>query len=154
MKSVRILLLVLLTLVLPWRGALAQVVHCAGTANEMTHAVVAAPGHDGGHHGGHDGGHDAGPADGHPGAHHHGDDGRQVPADQGAPGAVADAGDPPATAADACDLCTASCASPPILMAPPVLLSSPVVAASAFPALDAPPPSHHSEAQERPPRSL
>ena len=133
-KSVRILLLLLLVVVLPFRGVLAQVVHCAGNANEIAQV--------------------AGTAHVHEGGHHHGDEGHHAHPDHDAQGAVDDASGPSATTVDPCNLCAASCASPPILMAPPALVPSPLVTASAYPALDAPPPSHLSEAQERPPRSL
>ncbi len=133
-KSVRILLLVLLAVVLPFRGALAQVVHCAGSSNDTAHVEVAAQAHEDGHH--------------------HSDERLHAQPDLDAQGLFADAGDPAATTTDACNLCTVSCASPPILMAPPALVQSPLVSASTYPALDAPPPSHHSEAQERPPRSI
>lgn len=144
MKAARYLLLVLLTLVLPLRGALANIACCSGDLagwdgvmaqahDRMDHAVA----HDmgGGHHDHHD--HPGNPEQ--PSAHAH--DGH-------------DAGpDGQSAASDKCHACTASCSAASVLGSMPVL---PMPAASAdvvFPALLAPPPNHASEGQERPPRS-
>ena len=146
MKTVRVLLLVVLAMLLPLRGALAEVVHCVGMP-ETTSAVAtesepgtmpeAEPVH-------HDHGHD-----------HH------APAGEPELGMSADVGTA-ATAAhdhfsgsfDKCHLCTASCASTPFISAPPTVAEPMPVAAARYPSLTAPVPSHPSEGQERPPRSL
>lgn len=132
MKVARYLLLVLLTLVLPLRGAMANIACCSGELPGLGVAVAQAHHHV-----------DAAPADsandGHHEHHDHandgaGHDGRSGPSDK-------------------CHACTASCSAASIVSAMPVL---PMPAASAdvvFPSLLAPPPSHASEGQERPPRS-
>lgn len=130
MKVVRVLLLVLFAVLLPLRGALAEASHCAGAA---AHALGAATTHD----------HDDG--------HTHGGDAHASHA--------LSAGDEPAGSeasnpADACNLCSASCASPPILTSLQPLVHAPLAAAGPRPAKVAPPPSHVPDGQERPPRHL
>jgi len=142
-----ILLLMLLAMVLPFRGALAGVTHCAGASSRLIHAV-ATPQHADVHQ--HADAHQHAVAHHHDAAHHH----QQAQPGSQDPGASAQAGDASASMSDPCNLCTASCASPPILAAPLTLAQPQPVAASPYPALDAPPPSHPSEGQERPPRSI
>lgn len=136
-KTVRLLLLVLLALVLPLRGALANVTWCMDRAHGAGHAVSTAHEH-GSAHG--DDGH------AHGGEHAHAD--HLLSASSGGSG---DATDDPC--AEHGSVCAASCAAPPIMSAPPVVLAPMAAAATPFPALTAPPPSHPSEGQERPPRA-
>ena len=120
MKTVRILLLVLLAMLLPFRGALAEVAHCVGTPNEQLRAEVTDHGHP------------------HNAEHALADDERDF-----------DNHDHSSSVADKCNFCTtASMNALPNVAAPMAL------AAATFPALNAPPPSHLSEGQERPPRSI
>jgi hypothetical protein len=126
-KTVRILLLVLLAMLLPFRGALAEVAHCTGTPNEQLQVGVTDHGH------AHDADRDQ--AD-HERDHDH------------------DNHDHSLSVADECNFCTASCSTTASLSAQPDLAAPMVLAAATFPALNAPPPSHISEGQERPPRSI
>lgn len=136
MKVARILLLVLLALVLPFRGALANVAHCAGGPGEFVRSVPAVHEHGGAAHV-----HDA---------HVHAQDPGHDQA-----GAHGDADKTPAgAAADKCNLCSASCSATPFVSAAPVIAAPLQVADAAFPALLAPPASHPSDGQERPPRSI
>ncbi|WP_374673031.1 hypothetical protein [Ideonella sp.] len=138
MKTVRLLLLVLLALVLPMRGALANVTWCMDRDHGTGHAV-STPHEHGSAHG----------AEGHA----HGDE--HVHADHllpATPAAGADATDDPC--AEHGSVCAASCGAPPIMSAPPAVLAPMATAATSYPAFIAPPPSHPSEGQERPPRAL
>lgn len=132
MKVARILLLTLLALVLPLRGALAGIACCAGDLAELEQAVAQVHGHPGEAHG--DAAH----------AHHH---------DHG--DAAAEPGDTHGASGpyDKCHACTASCSAVSLIGALPVIPTPPAAAGVVFPALSAPPPSHASEGQERPPRS-
>ena len=150
---IRLWLLLLLAVLLPFRGALAAAMPCM-SAGEGGHGMAqmmgahAQPenghGHDHGndHHRGHDQGHGqvhgAGPhvpdaADaqhvGHASAHH----------------------DP--SAPDQCSACSACCASPSLPSAPMGIDEPAVLAAVSFPAFSAPEPSFQSDGPERPPRS-
>jgi hypothetical protein len=128
MKTLRSLLLVLLALLLPLRGALAQAAHdCVGISGQWVGAEAA--GHDHVHQAGHEQtgeGHDHGQH-----LHDHAPD-----------------------AADACDICAASCTATSFMNALPKLAVPLPLSVVQFPALEAPPPSHPSEGQERPPRSI
>ncbi|MBI5268170.1 MAG: hypothetical protein HY856_00690 [Burkholderiales bacterium] len=135
MKTVRLLLLVMLALVLPLRGALANVTWCMDRAHGTGHAV-STPHEHGSAHGGEGHAHGA--------EHAHGDHG---------PLASHDAHTQDDPCAEHGSVCAAACAAPPILSAPPVVLAPVSTAAAPFPALTAPPPSHPSEGQERPPRA-
>lgn len=143
MKTFRLLLLVLLALVLPFRGALANVAYCAGGPGALEHAVSQP--------------HDHGPAQGdHDGHHEHHEHAADHAADHASVGsAPGEAADPSAGGSvDRCNLCSASCSATPFVSAPPDLPTPVVVAQAAYPALCAPPPSHPSEGQERPPRRI
>lgn len=150
MKTVRVLLLVVLAMLLPLRGALAEVAHCVGMPDTASTAAALAspearsvPDADAGHE--HENEHE-----------HHGDHPAQPDAVM-----VADAGtaapaahDHVAGSVDKCHLCTASCASTPFMSAPPTVAEPMPVAGARYPSLTAPAPSHPSEGQERPPRSV
>lgn len=151
MKTVRVLLLVVLAMLLPLRGALAEVAHCVGmpdttpavaaaTASGSTSVSEAEPVH-------HDHGHDNHTSTAEP------ELGMSADGAAGATGAAA-AHDHLAGSVDKCHLCTASCASTPFMSTPPTLAEPMPVAAARYPSLTAPVPSHPSEGQERPPRSL
>lgn len=131
MKTVRILLLVLITLLLPFRGAVAAVEHCTEEVDgnrmelrlhEHPHAGQAAASC-----------HSADPdhATDPPGPH-----------------------DPAAGMAGECSSCAASCSSSPLVNAVPLLSPPLSFTALVFPALHAPAPSFLSDGQERPPRSV
>ena len=125
MKTVRILLLVLLAMLLPFRGALAEVAHCVGTPNEQLRAEVTDHGHP------------------HNADHALADDERDF-----------DNHDHSSSVADKCNFCTASCSTTASMNALPNVAAPMALAAATFPALNASPPSHLSEGQERPPRSI
>ena len=92
MKTVRLLLLVLLALVLPFRGALANVAYCAGGPSEFEHSVSLVHDHGVDH---------AQPVVAHNQAHDHA-------------GAHSDSGKASANASvDKCKFCTASCSATP-----------------------------------------
>ncbi|MDE2607925.1 MAG: hypothetical protein KGL68_18610 [Burkholderiales bacterium] len=133
MKIARVLLLVLLSALLPIRGAMAAALPCAGAAGATSgmhqmHEMQAS-------HGGH---HDEAGADAHMvgkmshGQHHH----------EGAAGQ------------GTCNLCSACCSVPPLASAVPGVPLPHAVASVAFPDLTFPAPSFLSEGQERPPRSI
>lgn len=134
-KTLRILLLALLAALLPLRGALATAGHCAGSKNQVTLAVAAAPGHADVHtHGAHGGG----AADSVHAQHH-----------------VASADGEPSTAfADPCALCTATCSNTSFVSTPLSVAAPTALAGASFPALIAPPLRHAAEGPERPPRSI
>ncbi len=125
-------MLLLLTLALPFRGALAELVHCAGTPSPV--ALVASAGH--------------GPAAAH--AHHAAATPLQALASAEAHG-EAPAG---AELADGCKVCAACCMTPALMQAPQPPVLSLRVASNTFPPLTTPSPSHPSEGLDRPPRSL
>jgi hypothetical protein len=134
-KIARVLLLVLLSALLPIRGAMAAALPCAGTAGAKSgmHEMHEMHASHGGQH------HEAGVGDpAHMGAgmghdpHHH--DGA---AGQGT-----------------CNLCSACCSVPPLASAVPGVPLPHAVASVDFPDLTFPAPSFLSEGQERPPRSI
>lgn len=131
MRTFRILLLVLLTMLLPLRGALAEVAHCSGNSSEESYSLQSSPSDEG--------------------TSHHTDENLHGVTEQVVQASPDDVG---ASALDPCNLCTASCASPSFLTAPPSMVQSLSVAETRYPALDAPPESHTSEGQERPPRTI
>ncbi len=125
-------MLLLLTLALPFRGALAELVHCAGTP---TPVALTAAGH--------------GPTAEH--AHHAAATPLQALASAAAHGEEAHAG---AELGDGCKVCAACCMTPALVQAPQPPVLSLRVASTTFPPLTTPAPSHPSEGLDRPPRSL
>ena len=132
MKSLRIWLLLLLTLLIPVRGAMAAAMLCpvSGEAGH-TEVSLAHPGH--GH--AHDGpeasaGHDHAQ---HGGAHHD-----QASADN---------------VTDTFNICSACCSATAVSTIS-TYVAEPQKVASVFPHLYAPPPSFIPDGQERPPRSI
>ncbi len=134
MKTLRIAVLALLVLVLPFRGAVAAVAHCMADAAGTPAAVLA---HEG-------------PAHHHDHAHHHG----QTHGDDAgaATAAPSSQGSEAAAAPDACKLCAASCSVTPLLSTLAPLVAFTPLPETAFPALVAPPPSHLADALDRPPQ--
>ncbi|HSW08678.1 hypothetical protein [Aquabacterium sp.] len=134
-KHIRPILLILLALLLPFRGAVAAAMLCSPAS-----VGQAASSHEHARHH----------------AQAHVDAGHQVHADAGHQ-AHAGAGfqaDAAALAAhDKCNVCAAFCSLTPILGSPPVMAVPPGLCAAVFPAWSAPPPSFISDGQERPPRS-
>lgn len=127
MKTARLCLLILLSLLLPVHGAVAAAMLCpAGSGHETTlnAAVVATDSHV------------AAGAD-HAQHHHEADTG----------GGHATAG------AEKCNLCCDFCSMTPLLSSPPSIPVPRDLSAPTFPDLLAPAPSFLSDGQERPPRS-
>lgn len=132
-KTVRILLIVLLAVLLPVRGALAGAGHCAGS-KDFTQAIAAAHVHTEVPQHGEQG--DEHADTGHAPHHSSSTDTEQYSA----------SGDP-------CTVCTATCSATSLLSEPLTMVSPIAMAGTSFPALIAPPPSHTAEGPERPPRS-
>jgi hypothetical protein len=134
-KSFRILVLLLLALLLPLRGALAATMLCSTPGESSQVNVVVLPDH-GAHaeHAGHemhgDGADHAGPD---PGVSHH--DGKGGHADK-------------------CNLCVNGCNATPLVAALPEVTQPLLAAKVVFPAVSAPAPAFQSDGQERPPRSI
>jgi hypothetical protein len=134
-KTFRILVVLLLALLLPLRGAVAATMLCA-TPGEASEVTAAQHEDEHGRHAGHHdpamhADHQAMAADPAP-SHHDG---------QGAH-------------ADACNLCTSGCHATPLATAPPQLAQPRLTARLVFPALCVPAPAFQSDGQERPPRSI
>lgn len=157
MKLLRVLLLLLLTVLIPARGALAATMLCGSVAeragmlalvgneyeHEHEHAGHGEPvAHQAGEHGHH-------PADAqgeHHGIHHGGH--------AAVPGPVADDdGDQPMSSAN-CQICASGCQVTPLAAAPVVLAEAQLSAALVFPVLHAAIGSFEPEGLERPPRTL
>ncbi|CAN7166976.1 hypothetical protein LJR039_000214 [Pseudorhodoferax sp. LjRoot39] len=131
MKLLRIWLLVLLAVLLPVRGAMAAAMACPPPASAPVQQLGAdAGGHGHGNHG-HD---EAGHA-------------------QGADNAAADHAHA-AGPADKCNMCSASCATPPVPSAARGLATPLDLASASFPDLRAPAPTFQSDGQDRPPRTI
>lgn len=154
-KLLRIWFVVLLTVLLPVRGAMAATMLCApggGAAHHELQVAATDAGHD------HELSHDSDRShDDHAGAHDHAsvDDGHAPHAHDHAPDGGDPAPDPthPHASHDKCNFCSASCSTPPLPSAP-VSLAEPVALAEAvFPDLCVPAPSFESDGQERPPRT-
>ena len=135
-KSLRVWLLILMTVLLPLRGALAAAMMCpVGETGVQTEVVMAQQAHDHGY--GHAGGAHVGHADVDLSTQHadHHD--------------FASVGDP----ADKCNLCSAFCSVTGIVSAS-ATVAEPQKVATAFPHLYIPPLSFVPDGQERPPRSI
>ena len=140
MKLLRLWLLVLLAVLLPVRGAMAATMLCApaGGSHHSTEAMDHGSGH-GDHASGHahadsvhahaDSAHDDAPQDHGKGAHDRSTD-------------------------DKCNLCSASCSSPPLPSASTGVGEPVALASLSYPDLSAPAPTYQSDGQERPPRTL
>lgn len=130
-KIIRILLLALLVMVLPLRGALAGGDHCASASDVQTSGLSVSAEHSG--HG--QMGHDGPVADAND---------LKDPCDD----LCAEAGSP-----DNCKYCSAFCSGSPLVNVQPPVIEFITLADTSFPALIAPLPSHLSEVQDRPPQS-
>jgi hypothetical protein len=133
MKTVRILLLLLLAVLLPVRGAVAAAMLCpvAGTGSQtevrmLDHAI--------GHH-------EVGSTGDVDHSMHHEDGGW-------------DGHDGAASTSDKCDVCSAFCSVPPLVETLPAAFKVPDAAAATFPDFSARAPSFLSDGPERPPRSI
>jgi len=131
-KIIRTLLLVMLVVLLPIRGAVAAAMLCPPSAAGMDHhTMMAAADHDG--HGDHQhADHSANPHD----------SSRSGIADHHAGGF------------EKCNLCCDFCSITPLLSALPSVPTPQDLSSVSFPALFAPAPSFVSDGQERPPRSI
>ena len=142
MKSFRVWLLVLLTVLLPLRGALAAAMMCpvAGAAGQ-TGVQIAERAHDHGHSHGHptSGDHAAS-------AHHAGPELATQDADHHD---LASVGDP----SDKCNLCSAFC-SVTGMVSGRATTAEPRAVVIGFPHRYAPPSSFIPDGQERPPRTI
>nr|WP_145547867.1 hypothetical protein [Variovorax boronicumulans] len=136
-KLLRLWLLVLLALLLPIRGAMAAAMVCPPPAGAAVQQLE--------EHGG-DHGH---------GGHGHGDHGH---AEAGhAPGGTDVAADHAHAAGSAdnkCNMCSASCATPPVPSAAGGLVAALELASAPFPDLPAAAPTFLSDGQDRPPRTI
>ncbi len=131
-------MLLLLTLALPFRGALAELVHCAGTPTPVVLSASASAGH--------------GPAAAH--AHHAAATPQQALAGAKAHAKAHGEAHAGAELGDGCKVCGACCMTPALVQAPQPPALSLRVASTTFPPLTTPSPSHPSEGLDRPPRSL
>ena len=135
MKHLRTFVLILLTVLLPIRGAMAATMLCPGGDRTNTVAVVVEHGH-----------HDM-----HADHATHADDS----ASHHAPGGDAarddsSSGEHPTT----CHLCASGCCMASMVGTPPALGQPTLTASVTFPALAAPAPAFHSGGQDRPPRTI
>lgn len=144
MKLLRIWLLVLLAVLLPVRGAMAAAVLCA-PAGMGQHGDLRVAGADHGHAHADPQAHDAG-------AHDHADQGIGHGVDH-EHGSSAHHGHD-ASGQDRCSLCSACCASPPLLSTPAGIVAPTALSAVSFPTFSAPAPTFLSDGQERPPRTI
>ena len=145
MKLLRTFILVLLTVLLPLRGAVAAAMLCPGAAS-MANASAAADVEDGMHgmHGMHD------MHDMHAG-HHMGTD--QAAHHDHATGLAPDAS-PTHDHASACTFCAdGGCCAAPLAFAPPTVSASVLIASTDFPAQAARIRDRHPDGQDRPPRT-
>jgi len=135
MKRMRILILVLLAVLLPIRGAMAAAMLCPQTANSDAAVVVTEHGH-------HEVRTGAGMQFDHSTSHHH------------ASGAATDAG--PSTGGEqaTCQFCASGCCMASLVGSVTSMGPPDVTASITFPALSAPVPAFHSDGQDRPPRTL
>jgi hypothetical protein len=133
-KHLRIIVLVMLSILLPIRGAVAATMLCPDGGGTGTAAVVAGDDHDmRADHQMH--------AD-HSSAHHH--------ASEEAPNAETTSADHPAT----CHFCASGCCMASIVGTMPSLGEPNLTSSVIFPALTARIPAFQSDGQERPPRTI
>lgn len=131
MKRLRLWFLVLLALLLPVRGAMAAAMPCMPTGGG-SHAEVVVMDH--------------GDMDHHDGMHH----GHDVQAHEPSPDSQPDQGH---VSQDKCNMCSASCSSPPLASSLPAIDGPVVLSTASFPAVSAPAPTFQSGGQDRPPRT-
>jgi hypothetical protein len=133
-KTFRTVVLLLLVLLLPLRGAVAATMLCStpGETSQVTAAFQ--------DHGTH--------AD-HTGHAQHGDG-----TDPAVPDPAGSHHDGKGEHADACNLCASGCHATPLATAPPEVLEPLLTARVVFPAISTPAAAFQSEGQERPPRTI
>ena len=138
MRTTRILLLLLLAVLLPVRGAVAAAMLCpvAGSGSQAELRLQ---------HSAHHSMDEAMAAAAHM-SHEH------VDAQQGHHGEQHDHGD--GGLPDKCNSCSAFCSTPPLASTLPTVFTPSETANAAFSTLSAPAPSFFSDGQERPPRSI
>ncbi len=131
MKALRLILLVLLALLLPIRGALGAAMMCpeGGVSVSMTATA---------------------PASGH---HHHSADNETAALHHGQPSSSDHTHTDTTAHAGGCNNCASCCSVTPVLSALPAIQAPVDVEAVSFPPLLLPAPTFHCDAQERPPRS-
>lgn len=158
-KKLRFLLLVLLAMLLPLRGAVAAAMLCPPSAHGV--AAAQAPHHSGGGHGHHghaDHGHERYGHERHAHPAHGAEHAMEGAAMDAHPSA--DPADPAEVAGAAhadgsrCQVCASFCSMTPLPSALPTLHAPPFEAAARFPAPAVPPLSFLSGGPERPPRSI
>jgi hypothetical protein len=133
-KYLRTLILVLLTVLLPIRGAVAAAMLCPGEASTMGAAATAG-------HGDHDMHADLDMEVHHAATHDH------------SHGAASDES-PSGGHATACQFCAGGCCVTPLAFAPPAVESPRLAASAAFPALTARVTAFYPDGQDRPPRTI
>lgn len=136
MKLLRIYLLALLAVLLPVRGVMAAAMPC-GPLGGGSHSQTSVMGHGVGQHPHHESAaHQQGVQ-----AHEHGSgSGPQVEHGH--------------ASQDKCNMCSASCSTPPLPSAAAILDEPSALTAASFPALAVPAPTFQSDGQERPPRTI
>ena len=140
MKLLRLWLVVLLAVLLPVRGAMAATMPCAPAGGGNHHPAEAVD--RGAGHAGHGAGHEHADS-----GHAHADAGRAAaPPDHGQ-GAHDHSSD------DRCNLCSATCSSPPLPSAATGVDEPAALTSVSYPDLSAPAPTFQSDGQERPPRT-
>lgn len=123
-KLLRIWLLVLLAVLLPVRGAMAVAMVCPPAGKVPAQLVVE-----------HEAGKELEQA-----AHAHHDEGASDPSHASAP--------------DSCNMCAASCSTPPLTRAFEGLQGPIELSSAAFPTVSSPAPTFQSDGQDRPPRTI
>lgn len=144
MKLLRICLLVLLAVLLPVRGAMATAMLCA-PAGMGQHGEMRVAGAEHAHQHAEPKAHE-GAAHSHAGQ----DIGDGVEHDHGSSALHGH----DSSSQDRCSLCSACCASPPLLSTPAGIVEPTALGAVSFPTFSAPAPTFLSDGQERPPRSI
>ncbi len=131
MKTVRIWFLLLLSVLLPIRGAVAAAMLCpVGSSGMQSELRI-------GEHSSH---HDMDFLEHHEVAHDHGGGGHHDGHDHGA--------------VDKCNMCSAFCSLTPLLSDAPKLPEPSALSSVKFPDFSTPAPSFLSDGQERPPRTI
>lgn len=144
-KTIRFLVLLLVVLLLPFRGVVAATMVCTNAAAGsvgVVHAHQGMPHHDGSVPGANGPGHPPAEAD----AGHAGHDGHD--------GAEGDSSSGGESGGETCSVCASGCHAAAVVTELPALWAPPITASVVFPALCVPVPDFHSEGPERPPRTV
>ena len=131
----RVCFLLLLVVLLPWRGAVAAAMLCPPAAAST-------------HHGAHTG------TDVHQAHEHHAHHGHDGLSDDQGHGAHTDQASPDTTQDGTCNLCAATCSVTTLPVHTASVPAPPGITATRFPPLAAPVPDFLSSGQDRPPRSI